>query len=174
MTVEVPLKACPVVVEDSERSANQIPVSVAMAKDAKDRGISVVLDGGSWKPGLEELIAYVDYAICGARFRPPECDDVSAAMSWLEEAGVSYRGFTRGDDPIVYESSIGAGVIQVSPPLTVVDTMGAGDFLHGAFCYYIAAEHISFPTALEKAAGLASFTCGFFGTRSWMTEWKKP
>lgn len=43
-----------------------------MAEAAHDIGIKVVLDGGSWKSGLEKLLPHVHTAICSADFRPPK------------------------------------------------------------------------------------------------------
>src|SRR6185437_4245513 len=45
----------------------------AWAVAAHARGTPVVLDGGSWKEGTEELLASVSIAICSADFRPPGC-----------------------------------------------------------------------------------------------------
>ncbi len=52
---------------------HQIDVSLAIIEVAKDNQIRVVMDGGSWKPGLEEVLPYIDYAICSANFYPPQC-----------------------------------------------------------------------------------------------------
>lgn len=41
-----------------------MPVCVAAARAGRDRGITVVLDSGSWKPGMDELLTLVDTAIC--------------------------------------------------------------------------------------------------------------
>jgi sugar/nucleoside kinase (ribokinase family) len=50
----------------------------------------------------------------------------------------------------------------------VVDTLGAGDFLHGAFCSYYLQLNLNFENALNQAANLATFTCKFEGTRNWI------
>jgi len=47
-----------------------------------------------------------------------------------------------------------------------VDTLGAGDIFHGAFCHFILQE--SWEDALGKAAEVASHSCRYFGTREWM------
>lgn len=49
---------------------HQMEVSRAIAQSAKSRQIPVVLDGGSWKPGLENLLPFVNYAVCSANFIP--------------------------------------------------------------------------------------------------------
>ena len=44
---------------------------IRAAAQAKARGIPVVLDAGSWKNSMEELLAHVQYAICSEGFTPP-------------------------------------------------------------------------------------------------------
>src|SRR4051794_33323943 len=43
----------------------------AWAEAAKSAGVSVVFDGGSWKPGTDLLLENVDVAVCSADFLPP-------------------------------------------------------------------------------------------------------
>src|SRR4029077_2742910 len=43
------------------------------ATAARTLGIPVVFDGGSWKPGTDQLLNLVDIAICSADFSPPGC-----------------------------------------------------------------------------------------------------
>ena len=45
--------------------------AVSLAEFARNSNIIVVLDGGSWKNGLEKLLPYVDYGICSEAFSPP-------------------------------------------------------------------------------------------------------
>ncbi len=45
----------------------------AWASAAQANGVPVVLDGGSWKDGTEELLKNVQTAICSADFLPPGC-----------------------------------------------------------------------------------------------------
>ena len=52
-----------------------------------------------------------------------------------------------------------------------MDTLGAGDFLHGAFCYYYLEEKELKP-ALQKASEVATFSCQYKGTREWLKFWK--
>jgi sugar/nucleoside kinase (ribokinase family) len=54
----------------------------------------------------------------------------------------------------------------VVPQINAIDTMGAGDVFHGAFCHYILRQN--FTDALEAATKIASDSCQFFGTRQWM------
>lgn len=49
-----------------------------------------------------------------------------------------------------------------------IDTMGAGDILHGAFCHFIL-EH-DYHTSLARAAEIASQSCTSLGTRNWIEQ----
>jgi sugar/nucleoside kinase (ribokinase family) len=51
----------------------------------------------------------------------------------------------------------------------MVDTLGAGDILHGAFCHYHVAGQ-SFPQALRSAAEIATLACRHLGTRAWIGQ----
>ncbi|MEL6162686.1 MAG: PfkB family carbohydrate kinase, partial [Cyanobacteria bacterium J06628_3] len=52
---------------------HQMALGCAIAQLAKAEKIPVVIDGGSWKPGFDRLLPFVDYAICSANFYPPGC-----------------------------------------------------------------------------------------------------
>ena len=144
---------------------HQLPVSLAIAKIAKNKQIPVVMDGGSWKPGLEKILSWVDYAICSANFYPPQCQNTDDVFDYLREKGIVHIAITQGEQPIPYFSQ-GTRFTVPIPPIKTVDTLGAGDIFHGAFCHYILKE--DFCTALHLAAAIAGKSCQFFGTRNWM------
>lgn len=144
---------------------HQMAVGQAIIQQAKVNRIPIVLDGGSWKPGLEALLPQVDYAICSANFYPPACHDPSEVVNYLQAHGVPHIAITQGEQPIQFWDRGHSGHIAV-PTVPTVDTLGAGDILHGSFCYYI--QRMSFPEALRHAAGVASRSCQEFGTRQWM------
>ncbi len=50
---------------------HHLAAGVAVAEAARRRGVPVLADGGSWKPGLERLLALVDVAILSADFVVP-------------------------------------------------------------------------------------------------------
>lgn len=143
---------------------HQIPVSLAIAQQATN--IPTILDGGSWKPGLEELLPYINYAICSADFHPPGCHNTQTTMEYLKRTlpKAAHIAITQGDQPILYWDGT-AGTVPV-PKITPADTLGAGDIFHGAFCHFIL--HHDFPQALSQAAQVASTACQSFGTRAWM------
>ena len=143
---------------------HQIEVSLAIAKLAKSNQIPVVIDGGSWKPDLEKVLPLVDYAICSANFYPPQCRNYRDVFDFLQKMGISHIAITQGEQPIQYLYQGEISNIPI-PSIKAIDTLGAGDIFHGAFCNYILQE--AFPTALRQAAQIASKSCQFFGTRSW-------
>lgn len=138
------------------------------AEAARSAGILVVLDGGSWKPGTDALLKNVDVAICSADFLPPSCTTEGEVIDYLLATGVHNIAITHGASPIRFVSDSGSGFIDV-PRVKCVDTTGAGDILHGAFCFY-RANDCMFEDALRKAAVLASESCRYRGTRQWMQE----
>jgi sugar/nucleoside kinase (ribokinase family) len=146
---------------------HQMAIAQALATTAKEQGIPVVLDGGSWKPGCEALLPWVDYAVCSANFHPPGCISVEETLAYLAKVGVPYRAVTQGEQEIVYADRTQTGHIPV-PQIQAIDTLGAGDIFHGAFCHFIL--HHSFTEALAQASAIAAHSCKFFGTRQWMEE----
>lgn len=146
---------------------HQREISVAIAQTAQHQNIPVVLDGGSWKPGLEQILPFVDYAICSANFLPPGCSSETEVITYLQKAAAAASiAITRGGASIRYCHQGEQGEIPV-PIISPIDTLGAGDIFHGAFCHWIL-QGDSFPEALTQAAQVAALACQFFGTRQWL------
>ncbi len=155
-------------------------LAAAALRAAADR--VTVLDGGSWKEHLPGLLPLVDVAICSADLRPPGGEP---ALAYLAERGVAWRAVTDGPRPVRWAGPVPAdgisaggipagetsGEIEV-PRVDVVDTTGAGDVLHGAFCHALLAagtlDEAVFVAALRRAAEVAAESCRWFGTREWM------
>jgi sugar/nucleoside kinase (ribokinase family) len=147
---------------------HQLAVSVVIAQAAQQQNIPVVLDGGSWKPGLEAVLPFVNYAVCSANFLPPGCDEQVEVVAFLRSAMTSPAiAITRGGATIAYFTQAHSGEIAV-PKIQPVDTLGAGDIFHGAFCHWIL--QTDFVVALTQAAGVAALACQSFGTRQWLVS----
>lgn len=138
----------------------------AWASAAKARGKPVVLDGGSWKDGTDELLKSVHTAICSADFLPPGCASRDEVVEFLKSRGVANIAITDGAEAIHFISGQSSGTISV-PQVEVVDTMGAGDIFHGAYCFYVSSGR-GFIESLAEAAEVASESCRYAGTREWM------
>lgn len=144
---------------------HQMNVGRTIARQARQQGLPVVVDGGSWKPEFEQVLALADYAICSANFHPPNCQTEDDTIAWLASLGVAHIAITHGEKPIRYWTGTRTGWLEV-PTLEAVDTLGAGDIFHGAFCHAIL--QTEFTDALTIAGQVASHSCQFFGTRQWM------
>jgi sugar/nucleoside kinase (ribokinase family) len=144
---------------------HQMAVGQEIARQAKAQRISVVIDGGSWKPGFEHLLPHADYAICSENFYPPGCQSTAEVFDYLHAMKIPHIAVTRGGESIQFCSEGVLGKIPV-PSIQPVDTLGAGDVFHGAFCHY--SLQTNFQDALAQAAAIASRSCQFFGTRRWM------
>jgi len=138
----------------------------AWAAAARARGTPVVLDGGSWKDETEELLKSVHTAICSADFLPPGCGSRDEVIRYLKDHGAAHIAITGGAEPVHFVSGESSGTISV-PRVEAVDSMGAGDILHGAYCYF-ASEGRGFLESLVEAAKIASESCRYAGTREWM------
>ncbi|NEQ24917.1 MAG: sugar kinase, partial [Microcoleus sp. SIO2G3] len=146
---------------------HQIAVGRAIAQAAKARSIPVVVDAGSWKFGFEQILSNADYAICSANFLPPNCRSTSEVFAYLAAQGIPHLAITQGSQPILWCSGDRSGEISV-PAIDAIDTLGAGDIFHGAFCHFILSRN--FEAALAAASEVAARSCRSFGTRSWMAD----
>lgn len=142
--------------------------SLNCAKLARKQNIPVVADCGSWKPQYQDLLQYTDVAICSADFFPPECSEMAEIFNYIENLGVINIAISRGEQNIVLQENGIKNEVAVRK-VQVLDTLGAGDFLHGAFCYYFVHES-DFTEALSKASKLSSFSCTYKGTRQWLNK----
>jgi sugar/nucleoside kinase (ribokinase family) len=148
--------------------AHLLEVCLGAARLARERGVPAVLDGGSWKPRTDEILTVVDYAICSESFFPPACSSAEEVLAELGRLGVPYRAVTRGERPILWESPDASGAVEIEP-IDAVDTLGAGDFFHGAFCHALATG-AAFEEALREGARVATLSCRSFGTRAWLAD----
>lgn len=149
-----------VVLSDGHLPTLALPV----LRRARETGVPTVLDGGSWKPWTADLLPWIDIAIVSSRFAPPGAQDVLAFL----RAQVGAVAVTSG--PGIVRWSAGADFGELQPPaILAVDTLGAGDIFHGAFCHAFAATG-DFSVSLGAAAEVASRSCRFWGPRRWIAE----
>ena len=128
----------------------------------------MVLDGGSWKPGMEKYLKYIDYAVCSSDFYPPDCRTIDEIIAFMRKEGIRYIAITRGEKSIIAVENGSKTEIQVNK-VNVVDTLGAGDVFHGALCYYLLRE-FNFVSALEQASNVAAESCKYYGTKEWSSH----
>ncbi|CPU63855.1 Kinase%2C PfkB family [Mycobacteroides abscessus] len=125
-----------------------------------------MLDGGSWKPDAPAMIGLCDAVVVSADFRPPgvATGDVLDAVAAL---GPRFVARTRGPRPVEVLDAGERYEVAVPRPGRVVDTLGAGDVVHGAFAA-AAARGSSWRAALEDAVLVASRSVEHAGARGWI------
>ncbi len=132
-------------------------------------GATVLADGGSWKPGLEGLLARVDVAVLSADFCLPGAEPGADLLAAVAALGPAVVAQTHGAGPVRVRGADGA-VSQVCPPrVPVVDTLGAGDVLHGGVAAALArgTEPLA---AVESGVAVASRSVQFRGALGWLLD----
>lgn len=153
---------------------HQMALSQAIAVQARALGIPTVFDGGSWKPGSEILLPQISHILCSESFTPQSCGNESETLDYLRAlTQTANLAITHGADPILLaEASTSASAPEITyfpcPLIQAVDTLGAGDFFHGAFAYFV--TQMPFPKSIQQASAIASFSCQFPGTRDWLSK----
>jgi sulfofructose kinase len=140
-------------------------LALRAARSARELGIPVVLDAGSWKPVLTELLSCVDVCACSAGFRSP------AELT----NPVVIR--TAGPGPVTWRAGSASGSVDV-PPTEVRDTVGAGDVWHGAAALAVARlgrvpTAADLPDLIEFANRAAAVRIGHEGARSWVVPMRQ-
>lgn len=143
-------------------------LAVDAARLARSAGVPVILDGDLYRPNLESLFPLVDMVIFGKSFTVPGNETAVNIFAYLGSFGIKHMIATHGHNPIVFMTD---GVLGRAPvdSVMVVDTLGAGDFFHGAFCYNFAV-HRDIDRAIRFGAKVAARSVASFGTRHWMTQ----
>jgi sugar/nucleoside kinase (ribokinase family) len=155
----------PVILSDGFHLQETLPLLAA----CRAAGSALCLDGGSWKPGTDELAPLLTVAICSERFRVPGLgDDPEALFAWFAAQSVPCVALTRGSKSILGWERGRRFEIEVEQ-VDAADTLGAGDVLHGAFCYSYALNP-EFEPALRRASQIATLSCQSLGTQAWAAQ----
>jgi len=120
-------------------------LALRTAVRARDAGIPVVLDAGSWKPVFADLLPLVDIAACSAQFRGPD----------LHKRGVVTVITTAGPGPVRWSVGGRGGLVEV-PPVEARDTLGAGDVWHGALAFAVARSRLGTGTGVPELISFAN------------------
>ncbi len=143
-------------------------MAIYIAEKFRRNKIATVFDGGSWKKDTDKLLKYIDIAICSNDFQVPGGKTPHDVFSYMHNLGVKEIAITRGGDSILCSHKDGKEEIDIES-IDAVDTLGAGDFFHGAFCHFFANGH-NFTNSLQRASIVAGESCKCFGTREWMSK----
>ena len=140
--------------------------AIAGARWASERGIPVVGDFKTRYDGLEELLPYVSYLIV-PEFFAHELTGSDLLADMLRGLGTLCPG-----QPVITCGNrggaflLGENVRQYRVfPVEAVDTTGAGDAFHGAFCHFLAHGYDT-ARCLDHASAVGAMTCRMIGGRT--------
>ena len=124
----------------------------SLIRQLSAHNIPLVLDCGSWKDNILYALNYADVAISSEKFASPESNDIFVLKN---DSQIKCVAQTRGGDNILFSDELEKGEIEVAK-LDNVNTLGAGDVLHGAFCHYFFDCKEDFKFALSHASEFAT------------------
>jgi sulfofructose kinase len=144
----------------------QMEAGLTAARWAKEAGMTVVLDGDTIRPGIDELIGLTDVLITSHNFAVQFTgeNELERALLKLRSLNPEIVGITMGIEGCIL--SWGDAIIRRPVyDVKVVDTTGAGDVFHGAFIYGLLKKWPLDRTA-EFANAVASLKCRKLGGRA--------
>lgn len=133
---------------------------------ARSASIPVTVDVDTIYPGFEKVLPNVDYLVASSEFPTAwthEQDCFRALKLIQREYGMKVAAMTLGADGAL---ALTGGRFIYSPGYVVdcLDTTGAGDIFHGAFCYAVL-EGLPIAEALDFSNALAALNCTALGAR---------
>ena len=136
------------------------------AQIARGHGIPVTVDVDTIYHGFERVLPHVDYLIASSEFPAAwtgETDPFKALETIQSEYGMRVAAMTLGAHGALALSN---GRFHYAPAYVVncVDTTGAGDVFHGAFCYAVL-QGMPMHDALDFSNAMAAVNCTALGAR---------
>ena len=136
------------------------------ARIARAHGIPVTVDVDTMYAGFDRVLPFVDYLIASSEFPgrwTGDEDPFGALQSIQQRFGMKMAAMTLGAHGAL---ALFEGHFVYSPAFVVncVDTTGAGDVFHGAFCYAVL-QQMPIAEALDFANAMAALNCTAVGAR---------
>jgi len=142
------------------------PAVAHAAAIARRHGIPVSVDVDTIYPGFDRVLPNVDYLVASSEFPTGwtgEQDPFQALTVLQEKYGIRVATMTLGAHGALARVN---GTFLYAPAFVVncVDTTGAGDVFHGAFCYAVL-QGMPMPEVLEFSNAMAALNCTARGAR---------
>jgi sugar/nucleoside kinase (ribokinase family) len=136
------------------------------ARIARAHLIPVTVDVDTIYPGFERVLPLVDYMIASSEFPAAWTgieDPFEALIAIQKQSRMRIAAMTLGQYGALAYSE---GCFTYSPGFAVrcIDTTGAGDVFHGAFCYSVL-QQMPIQGALEFSNAMAALNCTAQGAR---------
>jgi ribokinase len=143
-----------------------LETAVAAAKLARARDVTTVLDGGTFRRGVERLLPLVDHLVVSARFaRQVHPGDDEKALHHLAGYGARAVTITCGTSGSLSKTADGRIFRQPAFTVETVDTTGCGDVFHGGYIYGLLQEW-PLPQIVRFAAACAALKTRALGGRT--------
>lgn len=117
---------------------HQPDAAIAYARECRQKGILTSLDGGSVRANTPDLLGFIDVAVVAESF----CEQMELTpaemLTHLHAKGCKVGAVTLGERGMVWidEKAEKRELPALAVPSSrIVDTSGAGDVFHGAYCY---------------------------------------
>ena len=127
-----------------------------------DPNTQTILDAGSVHQGTQLLMDKIDYLVCSEKFALQYAGDVQTALLKLSALAPNVI-ITLGERGLIWQRGNETGQLT-APPITAIDTTGAGDAFHGAFAAAVAAN-MGWPEVLRYASAAGALCCTKMGAR---------
>jgi sugar/nucleoside kinase (ribokinase family) len=142
------------------------PAVEQAARIARENGVPVSVDVDTIYPGFDRVLPLVDYLVASAEFPARwtgERDPFRALEMIQNEHRMPVAAMTLGARGALARAE---GRYHYSPGFAVdcIDTTGAGDVFHGAFCYAVL-NGMSLPASLDFSNAMAALNCTRLGAR---------
>lgn len=142
------------------------PAVARAAEIARRHGIPVTVDVDTIYHGFDRVLPNVDYLVASSEFPTAwtgETDPFKALATIQDEYGMKVATMTLGAHGALAREN---GRFHYAPAFVVncVDTTGAGDVFHGAFCYAVL-QGMPMSQALEFSNAMAALNCTALGAR---------
>jgi sulfofructose kinase len=142
------------------------PAVERAASIARAAGMPVTVDVDTIYHGFDRVLPHVDYLVTSSEFPvrwTNESDPFKALDLIQREYGMRVAAMTLGAHGSL---ALEQGRFYYSPAFVVncVDTTGAGDVFHGAFCYALL-QGMALPDILEFSNAAAALNCTALGAR---------
>lgn len=158
------LSGIDVVLLDGHHAALARSAALAAAEErGATKGIPVVLDAGSHKPVFDDVFPLATDVICSADYVHP----AGLSPQELLAPGRDLVAVSHGNGPLEWWTPGASGTVT-PPSAKAVDTVGAGDVLHGAYCFYLASG-LDRVVVLERAVATATERVQHLGPFAWRT-----
>lgn len=138
---------------------------------ARQHNIPVTVDVDTVYHGFDKVLPNVDYLITSSEFPvrwTGEGDPFRALIMIQEEYGMKVAAMTLGSFGSIARME---GKFCYSPAFVVncVDTTGAGDVFHGAYCYGVL-QGLSLRDTLDLSNAMAALNCTAIGARGGIAD----